>query len=169
MPTCTFLEHENQSKNPYEEELQDRDRQIDSRLEEINRRQKLIEEREAALDRAKTEAIIQTEIKNEKSEEIPQRVLEEDILCVKHMATSTDNKEEEEYRRDAATNTEKYQEAQNQDKFPRFSPFSGEDPQPKTEASYEEWKYEVNCIWRAGRYCKFGNFRETFISRIFDF
>ena len=147
-----FLEHQNHSKNPYEDELQDRDRQIDIRLAEMNRRQKLIEEREAALDRAKTEAIIQSEVKNEKSEEIPQRVLEEDILCVKHMATSTDNKEEAEYRRDAATNTEKYQEAQNQDKFPRFSPFSGEDPQPKTEASYEEWKYEVNCIWRAGRY-----------------
>ena len=30
--------------------------------------------------------------------------------------------------------------------LPKFSPFSGDDPKPRTEASYEEWKYEVECI-----------------------
>ena len=29
--------------------------------------------------------------------------------------------------------------------FSRFNNFSGEDPKPKKEASFEEWKYEVNC------------------------
>ena len=30
--------------------------------------------------------------------------------------------------------------------FPKFSPFSGDEPKPKVEASFEEWKYEVECI-----------------------
>ena len=34
--------------------------------------------------------------------------------------------------------------------YPKFSPFSGEDPKPKTEATFEEWKYEVNCIVQDG-------------------
>lgn len=29
--------------------------------------------------------------------------------------------------------------------YPKFSAFSGEDPKPKGEASYEEWRYEVKC------------------------
>lgn len=29
--------------------------------------------------------------------------------------------------------------------FPKFSVYSGEEPKPKTEATYDEWKYEVNC------------------------
>ena len=33
---------------------------------------------------------------------------------------------------------------------PKFSPFSGEDPKPKNEASFEEWKYEVNCTRENG-------------------
>lgn len=30
--------------------------------------------------------------------------------------------------------------------YPKFTIFSGEEPKPKTEATYEEWAYEVNCI-----------------------
>ena len=30
--------------------------------------------------------------------------------------------------------------------YPKFSVFSGEEPKPKSEASYEEWKYEVHCV-----------------------
>lgn len=29
--------------------------------------------------------------------------------------------------------------------FPKFSVFSSEDPRPKAETAFEEWKYEVNC------------------------
>ena len=29
--------------------------------------------------------------------------------------------------------------------FPKFSRFSGDEPRPKSEATYEEWKYEVSC------------------------
>ena len=36
--------------------------------------------------------------------------------------------------------------------FPKFSPFSGEDPKPKSEASFEEWRYEVNCTRDSGDY-----------------
>ena len=39
--------------------------------------------------------------------------------------------------------------------FPKFTPFSGEDPKPKGEASYEEWRYEVNCIQRDKMYSKY--------------
>ena len=30
--------------------------------------------------------------------------------------------------------------------FPKFSIFSVEDPRPKTESTFEEWKYEVSCL-----------------------
>ena len=36
--------------------------------------------------------------------------------------------------------------------FPKFSLFSGEDPKPKSEASFEEWRYEVNCTRDSGDY-----------------
>ena len=36
--------------------------------------------------------------------------------------------------------------------FPKFSVFSGEEPKPKTESSFDEWKYEVNCIRRDDTY-----------------
>ena len=32
--------------------------------------------------------------------------------------------------------------------FPKLSIFSEEDPRPKTESTFEEWKYEVNCLRR---------------------
>ena len=34
--------------------------------------------------------------------------------------------------------------------FPKFSRFSGDEPRPKSEATYEEWKYEVNCAQESG-------------------
>lgn len=37
-------------------------------------------------------------------------------------------------------------EAPTASEFPKFSSFSGEDPRPKLEVSYEEWVYEVRCI-----------------------
>ena len=36
--------------------------------------------------------------------------------------------------------------------FPKFSIFSGEEPKPKGEASYEEWKYEVACTRKENIY-----------------
>ena len=39
--------------------------------------------------------------------------------------------------------------------FPKFTPFSGEDPKPKGEASYEEWRYEVDCLLRDKAYSKY--------------
>ena len=55
------------------------------------------------------------------------------------------------------TNTENrnIQKNENQDRsllFPKFSPFSWEDSKPKSEASYEEWKYEENCTRKGGIY-----------------
>ena len=36
--------------------------------------------------------------------------------------------------------------------FPKLTAFSGDGPKPKNEATYEEWKYEVNCTLKAGIY-----------------
>ena len=36
--------------------------------------------------------------------------------------------------------------------FPKFTAFSGEESRPKAEASFEEWRYEVNCIVDKGAY-----------------
>ena len=36
--------------------------------------------------------------------------------------------------------------------FPKFTVCSGEDPKPKGEATYDEWKYEVNCTIKEGIY-----------------
>lgn len=54
----------------------------------------------------------------------------------------------------AATSTEKKSQVteplmtitENLTLFPKFSIFSGEDPTPKNEVSFEEWKFEVNCV-----------------------
>ena len=45
--------------------------------------------------------------------------------------------------KDSATNVT--QPVDRQFQFPKFSRFSGDEPRPKSEASYEEWKYEVSC------------------------
>ena len=150
-----LLESQETLKNSYDEELQERDRQVELRLADMNRRQKLIEEREAALYRARTTRTVLTETKDEKLEEIPQQVLEDDRHYIQKLTANKSIKEEEEYRKDIATNTEKPPEPQNLDRslqFPKFSPFSGEDPKPKSEASYDEWKYEVSCTRRDGIY-----------------
>ena len=92
-------------------------------------------------------------MKDKKLEEIPRQVLEDDRHYIQELAANKSNKEEEEYRKDIATNTEKQTEPQNWDRslqFPKFSPFSREDPKPKSEASYDEWKYEVSCTRRDG-------------------
>lgn len=34
--------------------------------------------------------------------------------------------------------------------YPKITQFSGEEPKQKNEASYEEWKYEVNCLRKEG-------------------
>lgn len=39
--------------------------------------------------------------------------------------------------------------------FPKFTPFSGEDPKPKGEASYEEWRYVVEYLLRDKAYSKY--------------
>ncbi|MES9884042.1 MAG: hypothetical protein ABW185_24610, partial [Sedimenticola sp.] len=36
--------------------------------------------------------------------------------------------------------------------YPKFSSFSGEEPRPRTEVSYDEWKYELNCVREDKRY-----------------
>ena len=36
--------------------------------------------------------------------------------------------------------------------FPKFSSFSGEDPAPKHEVAFEEWKFEINCARRNNTY-----------------
>ena len=38
--------------------------------------------------------------------------------------------------------------------FPKVTAFSRDEPKPKNEATYEEWKYEVNCTLKAGTYTK---------------
>ena len=141
--------------NPYEEELQERDMQVELRLAEMNRRQKLIEEKEAALYRTRTTRTVLTEVEDEKLEEIPQQVLEDARRYIQNLTANKSNDEEEEYRKDSATKTEKQPEPQNLDRslqFPKFSPFSGEDREPKSEASYDKWNYEVSCTRRDGIY-----------------
>ena len=36
--------------------------------------------------------------------------------------------------------------------FPKFSSFSGEDPAPKHEVAFVEWKFEVKCARRNNTY-----------------
>lgn len=39
--------------------------------------------------------------------------------------------------------------------YPKFSIFSGEEPKPKNEATFEEWQYEVNCTRQYNTYPEF--------------
>ena len=146
-----MLKAQEQMKAPYDEMLKERDRQIELKMAEMRRRQKLIEEREANLNTPKIVDRTMKEIEEERKEEKTQDVLEFEREYIQGAIGNQGNTEGEEYRKSVSTNTDKLNENQNKDRsllFPKFSPFSGEDPNPKSE----EWKYEVNCTRRGGIY-----------------
>ena len=94
--------------------------------------------------------VVLKEMKDKKSEEIPQQVLEDDRHYIQKLTANKSNKEEDRYRKDISTNTEK--QPPNLDRSRQFPKFSGEDPKRKSEALYDEWKYEVSCTRRDGIY-----------------
>ena len=150
-----MLEAQEKMKTPYEEMLKEIDRQIELKMAEMRRRQKLIEEREANLNTPKIVDRTMKGIAEERKEEKTQDMLEFERECIQGAIGNQGNTEGVECRKSVSTNTVKLNENQNKDRsllFPKFSPFSGEDPKPKLEASYEEWKYEVNCKRRGGIY-----------------
>ncbi|MEW8316225.1 MAG: hypothetical protein AB2658_14515 [Candidatus Thiodiazotropha endolucinida] len=90
-------------------------------------------------------------MKEATAETVPKRIMLEPVPCDTNIKFSTQVAKQES-RADsmcekATTTTEIRQTVVDAQCFlPKFSPFSGDDPKPRTEASYEEWKYEVECV-----------------------
>ena len=133
-----MLDAHEKMKPPYDEMLKERDRNIELKMAEMRRRQKLIEESEAEASLRK-----EKETDQDKKEEKTQNVLRFERKYIQGAIGNQGNAKGEECCKSVSTNTEKLNENQNQNRsllLPKFSPFSGEDPKPKSEASYEEWK-----------------------------
>ena len=120
--------------------------------DELNKRMSLVNAKEEELMKGESTKEDNTQNnKVETKESLAKKPLNEDDSA--HSKTNSDlendalQKQEKEQQHSQSKNTEIRQTIlDSQYVFPKFSPFSGDDPKPKTEASFEEWKYEVECI-----------------------
>ena len=157
--------------DPYEEALTLKERELAEKLKKLKEREATIREREIALrtykdtkiDEKQQEVAAATDraintlskdvLKSDKVERYkeignPVRVKTEITAPIKDPGTveiDTTSVTGLETKVNKTTNNEEI----NPDKnalYPKFSVFSGEEPKSKSEASYEEWKYEVRCV-----------------------
>ena len=120
--------------------------------DELNKRMALVNNKEEELMKGESSKEDNTQNnKVETKESLAKKPLNEDDSA--HSKTNSElesdalQKQEKEQQHSQSKNTEIRQTIlDSQYVFPKFSPFSGDDPKPKTEASFEEWKYEVECI-----------------------
>ena len=124
-----------------ERKLQEDRKRLEAREIEIYKREEALKERQLL----KTDPLTQKENKSESITQPANKTeLRKDID--KRMSIKGENNESTELKGISSENI--YPEKQLT--FPKFSVFSGEDPKPKSEATFEEWKYEVNCIRQEG-------------------
>ena len=138
-----------------EESLQEVGQLKESLMEqrdELNKRMSLVNAKEEELMKGESSKEDNTQNnKVETKESLAKKPLNEDDSAHSKTNSELENdaqqKHEKEQQHGQSKNTEIRQTIlDSQYVFPKFSPFSGDDPKPKTEASFEEWKYEVECI-----------------------
>ena len=138
-----------------EESLQEVGQLKESLIEqrdELNKRMSLVNAKEEELMKGESSKEDNTQNnKVETKESLAKKPLNEDDSAHSKTNSELENdaqqKQEKEQQHGQSKNTEIRQTIlDSQYVFPKFSPFSGDDPKPKTEASFEEWKYEVECI-----------------------
>ncbi|MEW8545302.1 MAG: hypothetical protein AB2693_17405, partial [Candidatus Thiodiazotropha sp.] len=116
--------------DPFDEVLAQRVKELKEKMEKLKTRENELRKREEVL-------MIETADDKKQQQNNPS-------LC-KNQSTMTD---EEEIKSVVIkdTNTDRKITCENPFLIQKISQFSGEDPKPKNEASYEEWRYEVNCL-----------------------
>ena len=163
------MKKERESFDPYEEALSLKEKELEEKLRRLKEREIEIEKQECAFrneEIKQTDIIVKEEkeqIKSEKVESI-QADLQDDRTRSESVPSgaSIEQKESEATRQDneLAKHIERLRcESNTEEKnlkksfyFPKFSIFSGEEPKPKGEASYEEWKCEVACTRKENIY-----------------
>ena len=142
-----WLDSQEKERTPYIEELHEKNRQLDIRMAELQKRQRKVDEREAKLNAKSSDQARNRVKKIEPSESERQFTISNQ--CDKRynkggaeIEKGTDNtvRPKENHIMDGSLN------------FPKFSPFSGDESKPKSEATYEEWKYEVKYTRKGGLY-----------------
>ena len=153
-----ILQQEEQESNkrnsdPYDKLIAKREREFEQRMltlkqkeENLTKREQSLKEREISL--LLSNSTISTKAGNSaeqtedalKKEKQEINVLKELNVTVKKDDSTLITEKKPQVPESLVTVTE------NLTLFPKVSIFSGEDPTPKNEVSFEEWKFEVNCI-----------------------
>ena len=148
--------------DPYEEMLRKREQEIEQRLKDLKMKELDVYTRETSLkkkeeERQKNIKRIESELENKQSEldnldtymKLEADSLNINVETETMKATDPNLISEMDISKCHKSDIKSEPESMAQDKtfyFPKFSIFSGEDPKPKTEATFEEWKYEVSCL-----------------------
>ena len=148
--------------DPYEEMLEKRKQEIEQRLKDLKTKELDVYTRETSLkkkeeERQKNIKRIESELENKQSEldnldtymELEADSLNINVETETMKAMNPNLISEMDIAKGHKSDTKSEPEPMAQDKtfyFPKFSIFYGEDPKPKTEATFEEWKYEVSCL-----------------------
>lgn len=117
-----------QMRDPFDELLAQRTRALKEKTEQMHAREKELKKREEALFKT---AAVEIETESEKC----------NVKDKTKEATKIEKEETKEI--NIKENKSSYEQ---QFLYPKISVFSGEDPRPKSEATFEEWKYEVECL-----------------------
>ena len=137
----------------YNEGLKERDKLVKEKIEEMKVRQQNIKDRETELKkRLPTNKSSNVEEMISNKTETNQFVHE---IGTGYKILKPPDPKESEIGTAKPTTFDHRTEEQTVDRsmlFPKFTAFSGDEPKPKNEATYEEWKYEVNCTLKAGTY-----------------
>ena len=157
--------------DPIVEELKRKEKELEEKLKKLQEREREIEKKEIALKQLGFSKIEQTTVSEKKIEESTDELVsktetkeaaaapvkDDSIKGTETKVAVCDSTDREGKLKEVQEKTEIEHDTMNKDPrfiFPKFTVFSGEDPKSKTEASYEEWKYEVTCVQKDDMYTK---------------
>ena len=130
--------------DPLEAIYYEKERALQETLQKLHLREKEIGRREDALKAVIDPAMGSGATKNSSKLQTKELDIETDKKYSQLTLDANKEGKEKETKQVNAEETERLH-PEKQFLFPKFSVFSGEDPKPKAEATFEEWKYEVNC------------------------
>lgn len=157
--------------DPIVEKLKRKEKELEEKLKQLQEREREIEKKEIALKQVGFSKIEQATVSEKKIEESTDEsgrkteakevaaasVKDGTVQEIETKVAVCDSTDSEGKLKTIQEKIEKEHETMNKDPrfiFPKFTVFSGEDPKSKTEASYEEWKYEVTCVQKDDMYTK---------------
>ena len=135
-----------QNADPYDEELNSREREFEEKLLILKRREqeiKRIEQTLIPVKQERPESILCIAQTNHEDKEF----MQDTTKPIVNMNTDSNIRRKE--TKDIGIETDVPEKSQF---FPKFSTFSGDEPKQKNESSFSEWKYEVLCTIKEGGY-----------------